>query len=102
MTVTSWLKAFALSQVHYGKGPTAKSKIMVFGCCELLKRYYSHFWHVDAISHCAGNGLVFDKNYSSLVSMHAQMLFPNIARAHCPESQIFANLDLYSLLGAFK
>ena len=24
-----------------------------------LKRYYSHFWHANAISHCADNGLVF-------------------------------------------
>ena len=46
-------------QVRYGKGP-AKSKIMGFWLLWLcLKRYYSHFWHVDAISHCADNGLVF-------------------------------------------
>ena len=25
-----------VSQVCYGKGPTAKSKIMVFGCCEFV------------------------------------------------------------------
>ena len=50
----------ARPQVHYGKGPTAKSKTMVFWLLWLcLKRYYSHFWHVDANSHCADNGLVF-------------------------------------------
>ena len=26
-----------------------------------LKTYYSHLWHVDAISHCADNGLVFSQ-----------------------------------------
>ena len=30
------------------------------------------------------------------------MIFPNIAHAHCPESRIFANLDLFGVLGAFK
>ena len=25
----------------------------------LFERYYSHFWHVDTISHCADNGSVF-------------------------------------------
>ena len=40
MAVTSWLKAFAPSQVHYGKGPTAKSKIMAFGHCDLFEKIY--------------------------------------------------------------
>ena len=25
-----------VTQVRYGKGPTAKSKIMVFGCCDFV------------------------------------------------------------------
>ena len=30
------------------------------------------------------------------------LTFPNIAHAHSPESEIFANLDSFGLLGAFK
>ena len=49
-----------ITQVRYDKGPTAKWKIMVFWLLRAcLKRYHSHFWHADAISHCADNGLVF-------------------------------------------
>ena len=55
-----------MTQVCYGKGPTAKSKIMVFWLLRLgLKRYYSHFWHVNSNSHCTmvctDNGLVFSQ-----------------------------------------
>ena len=60
------------------------------------------FWFGRSISHCADNGFIFDKTYSSLVSTHTKMIFPNIAHAHCRESRTFANLDLFGLLGAFK
>ena len=43
MAVKSWLKAFAPSQVRYGKGPTAKSKIMVFGHCDLFEKILQPF-----------------------------------------------------------
>ena len=102
MAVTSWLKAFAPSQVRYGKGPTAKLKIMAFGHCNLFEKILQPFSHIDAVSHCTDNGFIFDKTYLSLVSMHTEMIFPNQCNAHCPESRIFAILDLFSLLEAFE
>ena len=61
MAVMSWLKAFAPSEVSYGKGPTAKSKIMVFGRCDLFEKILQPFWYVDAVSHCADNGFILIK-----------------------------------------
>ena len=65
------------AKVHYGKGPIAKSKIMVFWLLWLcLKRYHSHFWHVNATSHCADNGLVFlPKNFTSGQYTYANSIF---------------------------
>ena len=58
--------------------------------CFFLKNFFSSFSYFlltiqtlfgRSISHCADNGFIFDKTYSSLVSMHTQMIFPNIAHA---------------------
>ena len=84
------------------QGSNSKIENYGFGRCGLLEKILQPFWHVNAISHCADNGFIFDKTYSSLVSTHTQMIFPNIAHAHCPESRIFANLNLFGLLGTFK
>ena len=86
MAVTSWLKGFAPSQVCYAR----------------VQQQNRKFWFGCSISHCADNGFIFDKTYSSLVRTDMQMILPNIAHAHCPESRIFAYLDLFGLLGAFK
>ena len=43
MALPSWLKAFAPSQVRYGTIPTAKSKIMGFGLCDLFEKILQPF-----------------------------------------------------------
>ena len=48
----------------YGKGPTAKSKIMVLAAVTLFEKVLQPFL-----------AKYFDKNYSSLVRTHAQMIF---------------------------
>ena len=42
------------------------------------------------------------KNFNGYTLPFGIKNFPNIAHAHCPKSQIFANLDFFGLLGAFK
>ena len=90
--------------------PTAKSKIMVFWLLwPCLKRYYSHFWHVDAISHCTDNSLVFLQRL--FVTTHPQMVFlkklktakcsPNLKR---PKIGVWTHLIMlcHNPTGSFK
>ena len=79
------------------QGSNSKIENYGFGRCDLFEKILQPFWHVNA-----NNGFIFDKTYSSLVSTHTQMIFPNIAHAHCAEIRVFANLDLFGLLEAFE